>query len=62
MIVSIYQCRQYLEQEVTIRGWLVHKRSSGQVRFLILRDGTGVLQAILLKNKLPAESTLSIRL
>ncbi|MGA3085522.1 MAG: asparagine--tRNA ligase [Thermodesulfobacteriota bacterium] len=55
MNVLIYQCRQYLGEEVTIRGWLVHKRSSGQVRFLILRDGTGILQAILLKNKIPTE-------
>ncbi len=55
MIVSIADCRAFIEQEVTIRGWLVHKRSSGQVRFLILRDGTGILQAILLKNKVSAE-------
>ncbi|MBI4767091.1 MAG: asparagine--tRNA ligase [Deltaproteobacteria bacterium] len=55
MIVSIAECRQYLNQEVTIRGWLVHKRSSGQVRFLIIRDGSGILQAILLKNKAQAE-------
>jgi asparaginyl-tRNA synthetase len=55
MIVSIADCRPYIEQEVTIRGWLVHKRSSGKVRFLILRDGTGILQAILLKNKVSAD-------
>jgi len=55
MNVLIYQCRQYLGEEVTIRGWLVHKRSSGQVRFLILRDGTGILQAILLKNKITTD-------
>jgi asparaginyl-tRNA synthetase len=55
MIVSISECRQYLGQEVTIRGWLIHKRSSGQVRFLIIRDGSGLLQAILLKNRVPEE-------
>ncbi len=55
MIVSIADCRSFIGQEVTIRGWLVHKRSSGQVRFLILRDGTGILQAILLKKKVSAE-------
>jgi asparaginyl-tRNA synthetase len=55
MIVSIADCRAFIDQEVTIRGWLVHKRSSGQVRFLILRDGTGILQAILQKNKVSAE-------
>jgi asparaginyl-tRNA synthetase len=55
MVVSISECRRFLNQEVTIRGWLVHKRSSGQVRFLVLRDGTGILQAILLKNRVPAD-------
>lgn len=54
-MIYIYQCRQYIEQEVTIQGWLVHKRSSGQVRFLVLRDGTGILQAVLLKNKVSPE-------
>jgi asparaginyl-tRNA synthetase len=32
-------------QEVEIRGWVHSKRSSGKVRFLVLRDGTGLLQA-----------------
>jgi asparaginyl-tRNA synthetase len=56
MNVFIHQCREYLEREVTVRGWLVHKRSGGQVRFLVLRDGTGVLQAVLLKNKVNGET------
>lgn len=33
------------DQEVEIRGWLYNKRSSGKVRFLLIRDGTGILQA-----------------
>jgi len=32
-------------QDVEIRGWVYHKRSSGKVRFLLVRDGTGVIQA-----------------
>ncbi|MBN2199204.1 MAG: asparagine--tRNA ligase [Candidatus Aminicenantes bacterium] len=32
-------------QSVEIRGWVYNKRSSGKVRFLIIRDGTGILQA-----------------
>jgi len=32
-------------QDVEIRGWVTHKRSSGKVRFLLVRDGTGVIQS-----------------
>jgi asparaginyl-tRNA synthetase len=31
-------------QDVEIRGWLHRKRSSGKIRFLIIRDGTGLIQ------------------
>ena len=35
----------YRDREVEVRGWIYNKRSSGKVRFLIIRDGTGLLQA-----------------
>jgi len=31
-------------QSAEVRGWVYHKRSSGKVRFLLVRDGTGLLQ------------------
>ncbi len=43
-------------KEITIRGWLHNKRSSGKLRFLILRDGTGYLQAVVFKNAVPEET------
>ena len=36
-------------EEVTIKGWLHNRRSSGKIHFLILRDGTGFIQAVLSK-------------
>jgi len=39
-------------KEVTIRGWLHNKRSSGKLLFLIIRDGTGYLQAVAHKSNL----------
>ncbi|HSP07825.1 MAG TPA: asparagine--tRNA ligase [Acidobacteriota bacterium] len=36
-------------QEVTLKGWLQNKRSSGKIQFLIVRDGTGVIQAVVSK-------------
>jgi asparaginyl-tRNA synthetase len=36
-------------QPVTIRGWLHNRRSSGKIHFLMLRDGTGFIQAVMSK-------------
>jgi asparaginyl-tRNA synthetase len=36
-------------QEVTIHGWLHNRRSSGKIHFLILRDGSGFIQAVMSK-------------
>ncbi|MBW2260023.1 MAG: asparagine--tRNA ligase [Deltaproteobacteria bacterium] len=43
--VSISAIGQYDGQDVTIYGWMTHKRSSGRISFLMLRDGTGSIQA-----------------
>jgi asparaginyl-tRNA synthetase len=37
-------------QSATVCGWVTHLRSSGKVAFIVLRDGTGVLQAVLVRN------------
>ncbi len=37
--------------EVLVRGWVVTTRSSGKIAFLVLRDGTGHLQAVLSKKE-----------
>jgi asparaginyl-tRNA synthetase len=42
-------------QVATVRGWVTHVRSSGKVAFVVLRDGTGVIQGVLVKNQLPSE-------
>ena len=36
-------------QAATVRGWLYNRRSSGKIQFLIVRDGTGYLQAVVAK-------------
>jgi asparaginyl-tRNA synthetase len=41
-------------QTITVRGWVTTTRSSGKIGFVVLRDGSGYLQAVLLKNELPA--------
>jgi asparaginyl-tRNA synthetase len=36
-------------EEVTIKGWLHHRRSSGKIHFLTVRDGSGFIQAVMSK-------------
>jgi asparaginyl-tRNA synthetase len=36
----------HVDQIVTVKGWLYNKRSSGKLHFLQVRDGSGVVQAI----------------
>ena len=36
-------------REITIHGWLHNRRSSGKIHFLIVRDGTGFVQAVMSK-------------
>ncbi len=36
---------KHIGEEIEIRGWVYNKRSSGRVRFLLVRDGTGIIQA-----------------
>src|SRR5947207_13938362 len=43
-------------KSVRVRGWVTHVRSSGKVAFVVMRDGTGLLQAVLVKNAVAPES------
>ncbi|MEK7379573.1 MAG: asparagine--tRNA ligase [Gemmatimonadota bacterium] len=40
-------------RSVTIRGWVSTTRSSGKVAFAVIRDGTGLLQCVLVKTQVP---------
>src|SRR5512146_986720 len=37
----------YVGRAATVCGWVTHVRSSGRIAFVVLRDGTGILQAVL---------------
>ena len=49
MHVYIEDIGKHEGQEVTIKGWLHNRRSSGKIHFLILRDGTGFIQGVMSK-------------
>ncbi len=40
-------------QPVSVRGWVSTTRSSGKIAFVVVRDGTGYLQAVLSKKEVP---------
>ena len=43
---SIAELPSHVGETVTLKGWLYHKRAGGKIRFLVLRDGSGYVQAI----------------
>ena len=49
MHVYIEDIGKHQGEEVTIKGWLHNRRSSGKIHFLILRDGTGFIQGVMSK-------------
>ena len=49
MHVYIEDIGAYEGQEVTIKGWLHNRRSSGKIHFLIVRDGSGFIQGVMSK-------------
>ena len=49
MRVYIEDIGKHEGEEVTIYGWLHNRRSSGKIHFLILRDGSGFIQAVMSK-------------
>ena len=50
--IRISDIENYVEQDVEIKGWLYNKRSSGSIKFLVIRDGTGFIQATLIKGEI----------
>src|ERR1700689_445042 len=52
-VVTIDHIAEYLDQEVTIRGWLYNQRESGKLLFPIFRDGTGILQGVVSQKEQP---------
>lgn len=69
--IYLHDVKEYVGKHVVLKGWLLNRRSSGGIHFLIFRDGTGIIQASVSKDKLnndmfneigklPLESSLEI--
>ncbi|MBN2477912.1 asparagine--tRNA ligase [Candidatus Micrarchaeota archaeon] len=58
MIVHISEIfsKKMENKEVTVRGWIYRHRTSGNMVFAVLRDGSGIIQATVKKDKVDEKS------
>ncbi|MEI8389649.1 MAG: asparagine--tRNA ligase [bacterium] len=54
--VYISEIANYEGQDVCLKGWLYGKRSSGKLHFLQIRDGSGIIQAVIFKGDVSPET------
>ncbi len=54
--VYVSDIARHQGQEVTLKGWLYNKRSSGKLHFLQVRDGTGVIQCVVSRSDVSPET------
>lgn len=61
-MTSNYKSYQYIEmlpdlvgQEVELKGWVANKTEKGKLVFIIMRDGTGIAQAVVFKGNVAEE-------
>ena len=54
--VRIEDIGRHVGQEIELRGWVHQRRGSGKVAFLVVRDGTGILQTVGVKGELNDDS------
>ncbi len=53
--VEVADLKDHVGDEVTIQGWVETTRTHGKVGFVVVRDGTGTVQGVVLKKDAPEE-------
>jgi asparaginyl-tRNA synthetase len=53
--VYVEDLKHHVGREVTLKGWLYNMAGKGKLYFLQVRDGTGIVQAVLSKADVPEE-------
>lgn len=51
----IHDLIEHVGEDIVIKGWLYNKSSKGKIQFLLVRDGTGIVQGVMVKNEIPDE-------
>jgi asparaginyl-tRNA synthetase len=54
-MVEVRELARHEGAEVTVAGWVERLRVHGKVAFVVVRDGTGYVQGVLVKDELPEE-------
>ncbi len=55
VISEVRQLGRHQGEVVTVQGWVETTRGHGKVAFIVLRDGTGIVQCVLVQKQLSAE-------
>jgi len=55
-VTTVSNIDKHVGQEVQLQGWLYNIRSSGSIAFLMIRDGTGVIQAVAAEDEVPGQT------
>src|SRR3954462_9377825 len=54
-VANISGLHAHVDDTVTVRGWVVTTRSSGKIAFVVLRDGSGVVQGVVSRKEVGDE-------
>ncbi len=53
--VTVRDLGRHVDETVTLDGWLYNRRSKGKIQFLLVRDGSGIVQVIMGRNDVPED-------
>ena len=54
--VTIDRLAEHVGQEVTVKGWLYNRTDKGRLQFLLIRDGTGMVQGVAFRKEISPEA------
>ncbi|MHC4660231.1 MAG: asparagine--tRNA ligase [Planctomycetota bacterium] len=54
-VARINKLSKHVGAEVTLKGWLYNKRHKGKLQFILLRDGSGIVQCVAFKDNVGDE-------
>lgn len=58
--IYIEDIAEHEGKEITIKGWLYNQTDKGRLQFLLVRDGTGIIQAVAFEDDIEAEAFKAI--